>query len=456
MTPRSAAKDSPYTGRPCMVRRMIPTLIRLVRAGAIRTAASRGVVLALMLTATLAASPAGAERDHSIVAVVNSDIVSQRDIDNRMALFLATGNLSGSPEIRERLAPEVLTMLIEDSLKRQEARRLKIAVPSEETDRMLMQVASQIKVPPEDLPRYLSRQNVSIGTLREQIETELAWVKVVTRLAGDSAAVSDDEIDEELARRRAAAGRPEFRVAEIFLPVETPPDDQNVRDLAGRLINEIRAGASFSGLARIFSRGPAASNGGDLGWLRQGQLDPELDRVVAGLEPGQIAGPIRSPRGYHLVVLFAKRVAGMPGGSLVLGLHQVFAPLPAGAGQAQTIQRIEAVRGFADGADSCEALAKRGSGRDGIVSTSLGKVDTRRLPPELQEVVAPLKVGEMTAPMRATDGIAMLMVCERDEVAADDEVRGALRRFLREERLAVASRRLLRGLKRDALVEIRP
>jgi len=452
-----------------MVRRMIPTLISQLRSAAIRAVCPFGVVLAMMLVvlpaanpaaapaANPAANPASAERDHSIVAVVNSDIVSQRDVDNRMALFLATGNLSGSPEIRERLAPEVLTMLIEDSLKRQEARRLKIAVPSEETDRMLIQVASQIKVPPEDLPRYLLRQNVSIGTLREQIETELAWVKVVTRLAGDSAAVSEDEIDEELARRRAAAGRPEFRVAEIFLPVETPQEEQSVRDLAGRLINEIRAGASFSGLARIFSRGPAASNGGDLGWLRQGQLDPELDRVVGTLEPGQVAGPIRSPRGYHLIVLFGKRTATIPGGgSLSLGLHQVFAPLPQGASQLQAIQRIEAVRSFVDGAASCEALAKRGSGRDGIVSTSLGKVDTRRLPPELQEVVAPLKAGEMTPPMRAADGVAVLMVCERDEVAADDEVRTAVRRLLREERLAVASRRLLRGLKRDALIEIRP
>lgn len=434
-----------------MVRRMTLTLQRLRPS---RTA-RRILASAIALVAVLAMGPASAEQGHSIVAVVNNDIVSQRDIDNRMALFLVTGNLSGSSEIRQRLAPEVLTMLIEDSLKRQEARRLKIAVPREETDRMLVQVATQIKVPPEELPGHLARRNVGIGTLREQIETELAWVKVVTRLAGDSAQVSDDEVDEELTRRRAAAGRPEFRVAEIFLPVETPQDDQSVRDLAGRLINEIRSGASFSGLARIFSRGPAASNGGDLGWLRQGQLDPELDRVVSGLEPGQVAGPIRSPRGYHIVVLFARRTAAMPGGGLVLDLHQVFAPLPQGVSQAQTLERIEAVSRAVEGATSCEALAGRAKGHEGILSSGLGKVDSRRLPPELQQLVAPLKVGEMTPAMRAADGVAVLMVCGRDEVAADDEVRAGLRRYLREERLATASRRLLRGLRRDALVEIR-
>jgi peptidyl-prolyl cis-trans isomerase SurA len=396
-----------------------------------------------------------AQVHNAIVAVVNDEAISTRDVENRIALFLVTGNIEDRPEIRARLAPEVLSMLIDDTLKRQEARRLDIVVNADEIDRALSRVAAQLRVPPERLGELLSGRGVALSTLREQIETDIAWVKVVNRLSGNAVTVADDEIDDEIERMHDASGQPEFRVGEIFLPVDRPADEAAVRDLAGRLVDELRAGASFAGIARIFSKGPAADVGGDLGWIRPGQLDPELERILLNMQPGQLAGPIRTSRGYHALALFGRRIAGMPSGEVRLRLAQVFAPVPETAGSDQVDERAGVVIEVARDARTCETLVEGARGKPGLVAGPLGTTKLGELPPQLRDVVAPLREGDKTRPMRTIDGIAVVMVCSRQEEAVDQEIREAIRRFLREERLSAASQRILRDLRRGATVDRR-
>lgn len=390
--------------------------------------------------------------DDRIVAVVNDEVISSRDVENRIALFLVTGNLQDSPEIRRRLEPEVINMLIDDSLKRQEARRLDIVVGREDIDRALSQVAQQIKVPPEQLSAVLAQRGVNLATLREQIETEIGWSATVRRLARDAAQVSEEDIDEELEQHQVNAGKPELRIGEIFLPIDSPQDEENVRALAVQLIDALRNGASFAGLARIFSQGPAALEGGDLGWIRPGQLDPQLEQVVFRMQPGQLAGPVRGPSGVHILALIGRRTAGMPGATLTVDLQQVFAPLPPSASPSQIQEMAETLSSLGKSAATCPDLATLSAEQDGVSSRHLG-LDPQRLPPELRQIVATLDPGDVTQPIRSSDGLAIFMLCERNEAAADDKTREDIRRFLRDERLAAASRRHLRDLRRNAMVD---
>jgi peptidyl-prolyl cis-trans isomerase SurA len=403
---------------------------------------------------TPAASPA--QPVQRIVAIVNNDVVSQHYLDNRINLFIATANVADTPESRQQLAPQVLETLINDRLKGQEIRRLNITVSQDELDEALTQIAKELRVPPQDLKTAIERRGAQLATLIDQVETEIAWMKAVQRSAGSRLSVSEDEVDELLARMMEAPSGPEYRVAEIFLPVETAAADAAVQAQAQRLIEELRRGATFPTLARTFSQGPTAQAGGDLGWVRRGQLVAEMDRYLDDLDRGEMVGPLRSADGYRLMLLIDKREGGDRGDArLLLTLLQVFAPLPPQPAGAEAAAAADALRRLVSGTSSCAEVQQRNNSAATPLSTNTSDVLLRDLPPELRPLVLPLQQGEAAGPFQVANGLLMLVVCDRRDERASAETRAAARQRLLQERLAEAAQRLLRELKRNALIELR-
>jgi peptidyl-prolyl cis-trans isomerase SurA len=412
------------------------------------------LVLALATASSFFANVADAQATGGIAAIVNDEVVSYRDLENRIDLFLLTANLENTAAVRQRVAPQILDTLIDETLKKQEAKRLNVTVSSDELDRAMGDVGRQLGVSPDALAAHLKQRGVPIASLLEQIETEIAWIKTVNRLSRDLVTVSDDDIDAELEQRRQGGDQLEYRAAEIFLPVDDPTQETRVHALADELMAQLRRGASFPALARIFSQGAAATLGGDLGWVRPGQLDPEIDAVIKQIQPGQVAGPLRSRSGYHLIALIGKR-ASMPatGGRTVLTLRQLFLPLPPGASPSAVNASVQQMGTLSQGAATCDDFV--GRARGDVITNSMDDVDPTRLPGPLQEIIAPLKPGEMTKPLPVADGVVVMMLCDRVQQSGDEEAREVISRFLREQRLAAASRRFLRDARRDALIDIR-
>ena len=144
-------------------------------------------------------------------------------------------------------------------------------------------------------------------TFRRQIAAQIAWSRLIeTRYAG-SVTISDEEIDAALERLRVGADRPQFAVSEIFLSVDSPQDEAPSRQAAEQIIAQLNQGALFGNIARQFSQSASAASGGNIGWVLQGQLPEEIDEVLSDVEPGQLAGPIRSEGGYYIVVLRERR-----------------------------------------------------------------------------------------------------------------------------------------------------
>ena len=133
----------------------------------------------MMLVFVTAAYPAAAQsaRTETIAAVVNEDAVSESDLEARLKMVIASSKLPNNREIREKLTPQILSVLIEEKLKLQEARRLEIDIQSEEIDAGFAAIAGQNKFTPEQFRGVLSREGVSVKTLRDQIEAEIAWSK---------------------------------------------------------------------------------------------------------------------------------------------------------------------------------------------------------------------------------------------------------------------------------------
>ena len=412
--------------------------------------------LSLALTMFTWNSGALAQTAQRIAAVVNDEVISVHDLDDRLSLLIATSNLEDRPETRRRLVPEVLRMLIDDVLKLQEAKRLNVVVAKEDIDRALERIERQSNLPRGRLREALAAAGLSLTTLIDQVQVEIAWVKAVTRLERGRIDIGEDEIDEALARIRQNAGNPEFWVAEIFLPVDDPADEAEVGQLAGRLAQQVRGGASFPALARNFSQGASAAVGGDLGWVGRGQLAPEIDAAMQRLQPGQISDPIRTTSGYHLIGLRERRIApGLADSKATVSLHQVYLPVSPDASPADVSARMEEVRKLGEPARTCadlEALNREGAQK---VSGSLGEVEIGQLPADIREVVLPLEAGQKSKPFRSANGVVVLMVCDRKGQESVAEQRRTIRRTLEEERLGAAAQRYLRDLRRAAFVDIR-
>jgi peptidyl-prolyl cis-trans isomerase SurA len=414
------------------------------------------LLVALVLLTPLAAA-AVSPGDQSIAAIVNDDVISMRDLQNRIDLVVATGNMERSPDVRQKIAPEVLRVLIDERLKRQEARRLNVTVTPRDVDRALVDVAEQLRVPPNQLPEYLQSHGASMATLLAQLESEIAWIKTVSRLVGERTTFTEDEIDEELSRLRGSGGSTEYRLAEIYLPFEDATNERRAQELAERIAQESRGGASFAALARTFSQSSAADQGGDLGWVRAGQLDPRLDAAVQRLRPGEVADPLRTDTGFYVLQLLERRTSSaLPAGATTLTMSQVALALPADAPPpqlAEVTRRVAGIRG--SGAQGCSAFEARGREFGATRVSGIGRVELERLPPQIRQAVAGLVAGQISEPIRTPDGVLLLMVCERGEQSADASLKESVQRRLFEQRFAAIARQTLRDLRRTALLDVR-
>ena len=266
---------------------------------------SAAIVCLFAATAALP-RPAAAQGVQRIAAVVNDDVISAYEVTQRVMMVMVTGRIPDTEENRRRLSAQILRNMIDEQLQLQEAKRLNIRVSDEEIDEVLARLNQQNDLPAGSLEKILARANVDVNVLRAKLRADESWNKLIRNQLRQQVFISDEEVEEELNRLKAVKDLPRHRIAEIFLPVDNPDNQQQVLDLANRLIQQTRKGANFSALAREFSQSASAAVGGDLGWVTKGQLDPAIDQTIARMGKGEIAGPIQTLAGYYILYMIEK------------------------------------------------------------------------------------------------------------------------------------------------------
>ncbi len=408
-----------------------------------------------ILALILAVAPARAQNVLGIAAVVNDEIISVYDLKSRLSLVLATSRLEDRPEIRERMAQQVLRGMIDDQLKLQEAKKVGIKITERDIERALASIEKQNKMPKGGLKDFLSNIGIDRSVMVEQIEAEIAWVKVVRRQKGAAIKIGEDEIEEVLAEIEANRDKPEHLVSEIVLTFDSKTE-ANVRTLAQRLIQQLKSGARFEALARNFSQSATAAVGGDLGWLRPGQLSPSLDTALAKLRPGQVSPPVPMIGGYQIFYLRDRRTAAtMAQKNITVALRQLFVPIPSNADAAERAGQTKLAGTMAESATSCQEIDRLAKELGTPLSGDLGNVRLSSMPAQLRDVVSELEIGKASAPQPISGGILVLMVCGREGDKAPTADRTSVRRMLTNQRMALAARQYLRDLRRDAFVDIR-
>ncbi len=389
-------------------------------------------------------------------AIVNGDVITGTDVDQRLALVILANSGRVSDEERERLRVQVLRNLIDESLQIQEAKANEISIAKEEITQSFNRVAANFKRTPEAFTQYLREQGSSDRTMKRQIEGELAWSRLLRRKVEPFVNVSDEEVKQIADRLTASKGTSEFRVGEIYLSA-TPENAQEVFANGRRIIEQIRQGGSFQAYARQFSEASTAAVGGDLGWIRPAQLPDSLAQAVQEIQIGQIAGPVEVPGGFSILYLTdSRKVLVANPRDAVLSLRQITISFPASETDAQIKARAEAFGKAAQAMQGCggaDEMAKKFNAD--LVDND--QIRVRDLPPALQDILLNLQVGQVTPPFGSrADGVRVLALCGRDDPqSADGPSPDAIENQLRDERINRRAQIYLRDLRRDAIIDYR-
>jgi len=387
--------------------------------------------------------------------IINGEVITQTDIDQRLALLAIANNAPIPADEIDRLRQQVLSNLIDETLQIQAAKTEEIEITDADVDKTVQRVAANVKQTPEQMAEYLKARGSSIRSIRRQITGEIAWRRLQSKKIESGVSVGDEEVKAVIDKLNASKGAEEFRVGEIFISANSANEEQAAAN-AQKVFNALQQGGSFVGYARQFSEASTAAVGGDLGWVRPEQLPDPLANAVRQMRPGMVSPPIKVPGGYSIIAVQDTRkiLTADPRNSL-LNLKQISVTFPKGT----TRQSAEPeIARFAQGAQNiggCGGADKLAADLHGEVVES-DQVKTRDLPPALQEMMLQMQVGQATRPFGSIeDGVRVLVLCGRDEVDASLPSFDQVSAQLIEERVNLRSRRYLRDLRRDAVIDYR-
>jgi len=404
------------------------------------------IYLSTLITVLLNGT-AMAQSPHGIAAVVNDDIVTTHDLRQRTLFMVATTGIERDEKSIARAQQQALRNLVDEHIQMQEAEKFDQTIADEEVNQSVARLIGRNGLDPNEVVQRLASVGVSIETMRDQVRSEIAWQRIINGLYGSRIRISDAQIDETINRISANASKPNYRVAEIY--IEASPDIGGIdgaMEGANAMIKQLSDGAPFPLLAQQFSSAPTAAKGGDLGWVREGELRPEVDQVITQMEVGNLSTPIQVPGGVYVVALIDKKISEA---DTLYKLKQVIVKNDDKDAAQSTLQSL------AKTLKSCETLDEDTQSLDGISSADMGDIKGSDLSEDVLNVLERTDVGGLSEPIERPDGAVSIMVCSREASGSDIPTRDQVEDRLTNQQLAQASKRHLRDLRRKATVVVR-
>ncbi len=256
---------------------------------------------------------ASGEIYNRVVAIVNADVVTLYELNTRMR------QMTGMPpdalkrkseaqylEVRRK----TLEMLIEEKIALEKIKEMKINVSQSEVDAAIERLKEENNLTQEDLVAALKQQGQSLEEYRKKLKTELERRRLINYEVQSKIIITDEEVKAYYDEHRDEfSTKGKVHLAMIFLKQEDPGDEEEARALKGKaeqIIREVGSGEDFGKLARKFSDGPGAGEGGDLGVFKISELNPEMAATIKDLHSGEIGAPIIRPNGIQIIKVVEK------------------------------------------------------------------------------------------------------------------------------------------------------
>jgi peptidyl-prolyl cis-trans isomerase SurA len=277
-------------------------------------------VLALAVFALGALSAAAAPQKRIIervVAVINNEIVLDTELEQFAVPLVRQGLDLDSTEGRKALDEakhKALDAMVDDRLVMQQAGELKLSVTSEEVERAIDEVKRQNKLDDATFVEALKQQGFSLESYRKNLRRQILNLKVVNTAVRSRISVSDDEVRtyyQQNARQLGGEKQAHIRQILISVPADANPDEnERKKRVAAKVVELARGGTRFEELAKKYSDDDTTkAEGGDAGWIGKGVLVDALEETIAGMDAGDVRGPVRVAPGW-MVLQLVERKAG--------------------------------------------------------------------------------------------------------------------------------------------------
>ncbi len=242
-----------------------------------------------------------------IVAVVNGGIILNSELQEQIRLLVKmTPELkTDDPVKRAQIEREVLQQMVRDRLADEEIRRMKINVTPRDIDEAIEGIKQENRFTDAQLDAMIQQQGQTRAQFREGIKKEMERSRLVDRVLKSKTIVTQEQVDAFLNTNQASFSE-KRRLAIIFLPLAEGGDARKTEELdklAKDVMSRIKGGADFAKIATEYSKGPAAQEGGDLGYVAVAELAPPIEAATRGLKPGETTDLIKTPSGYFILKL---------------------------------------------------------------------------------------------------------------------------------------------------------
>lgn len=397
-----------------------------------------------------------------IVAVVDQTVVTEQELENRIATVTAQFKKQGTEMPAENiLRKQILERLITDTLQIQYAAQTGLKVDDNQLDKTVERIAEQNQMTLTEFSEALAKDGVSMRKFRADIRNEITIARLREREVDGRVNVSESEIDNFLTSQAAnSENQDEFEISHILIrtPEEGATEDvQKAKVKVDEALNQLNAGSSFTKVSASFSDAPNALEGGNIGWKSGTQIPALFLDALKTMKIGDISQPLRSPNGFHLLKLTNKRGTNSP--LLVQQTHarHILIKLSEIMSEKEGKLKIDNIKERLDNGEKFEALARQFS-EDSTASNGgdLSWVNPGDTVPQFEKAMNELKDNQISPPVRTQFGWHIIQVIERrSQDMSKESARLKARQEIRAKKADEAYQDWIRELRDRAYVELR-
>jgi len=410
----------------------------------------------------LATTPSRIVPVDRIVAVVNDEVITANELNERVQLVVKQMQRGGGQlPAADVLQRQLLERMINDRVQVQLAKENGIRVDDATVEKAVQRIADDNNLSMTDFRGALERDGIRFTRFREDMRNEIILQRVREREVENAVVVTDAEVETELSREaRERGGTSEFRLQHVLVLVPqqaTPEQIENRRRRALQALSELRKGAPFPQVSATFSDAPDALTGGNLGWRDAGRLPSLFLEAIEKLQPGEVSDTLRSPNGFHILKLLEKRGKSAAPSVVQTRARHILVRAKEGTSDAEVRTRLERLRErIVGGTDFAELARTNSEDATATKGGDLGWVAPGETVPEFERAMNALKDGEISPPIQSPFGWHLVQVLERrNEELSEDRKKLAARQTVRARKADEAFQEWLRQTRDRAFVENR-